>query len=298
MSRRFGDGQDLRKEFAFEADLGRHCRVMLSDPHLQADAMPAGRRRWFEGFVVRCVEGAMLAEDFDRRSTDLWEQLRNAFARRGVVPAIAELLQLTFDPDGKEERRGWAYHANSTHSLFLKDDTDLREILQSALVCKDSDVWRRYPGWFGDEMNHWVRMVGSRFIPLRDGNDPILRTLLGDEESEVRFIAALRLAMTTPEADDDELLSNLSEAVASESWLWSHRDVYRSGRRGCHEAILHLTRFGPRAAASAPQIRRMIACARDDAAGSSGWLADEWRQWGIEAEAVLAAIQESAMPRR
>ena len=73
-------------------------------------------------------------------------------------------------------------------------------------------------------------------------------------------------------------------------------DVYRSGRRGCHEAMLHLTRFGPRAAASAPQIRRMIACARDDAAGSGGWFADEWRQWGIEAEGVLAAIQESEMP--
>lgn len=296
MPRRSGDGEDPRNEAAFEAEVRRHSRVMLTDPHLKADSMPPGRRKWFEGFVVRCVEGAMLEHDFEPHSAELWMQLRNAFAGRGVVPVIGQILRLALDPDAKDERRGWSHHASSTRSTFLKDDADLREILQSALVCKDSDVWRLYPGWFGNEVSIQVRKVCSQFIPLREANDPILRALLSDEDSDVRFVAAVRLAMTTPEADDDELLNTLSDATASESWLWSHRDVYRSDRHGCHDAILHLARFGPRASASAPQVRRMIACAREDAARASGWLAREWQQWALEAEGVLAAVQESATP--
>lgn len=232
-----------------------------------------------------------MEKDLDSRSTQLWEQFCGALARQGVAPAIAEYLQLSLDPDGKDERRGWAYHADAIRTLFLKDDADIAEILRSALICAEPQTWSRYPGWYGAQMQQWVRRNASRFIPLRSENDPLLRSLLDDADSIVRFIAAVRLSMTTPKADDDDLLRVLSEAIASDAWNWSFGDTYRSGRYGNHETVLHLARFGPRAAACAPHVARMIDAAKEEATQPVGWLAEEWRDWALKADGVLATIR-------
>jgi hypothetical protein len=270
---------DAADEVETERLIANYLRSILSCPELQAGLMPPGRRAWFEGFVHRSVEGALLQDRRDGLAR-VWKIYETTVIDDGVVPAVTEIICLANDADGKEERRGWAYTAREMERTFLKDRADIREIFESAIASKSIEIWKRYPAWYGrrnvaPNLESVVvarqRTTAVRFLPLFDQNDPLLRTLLNDDVAEIRHVAAIRLAASTPDADDQDLLDGLLNAAADREWIWSLADHFDNMRCGCHDAFLMLERFGVRAKAAAPFLKAELAKLQSDSDSESEW---------------------------
>lgn len=282
---------DIEDEVEIDRIVNGRVRSLLTAPELRAELMPPGRRAWFEAFVKRSVEGALLLKQRDGLNLS-WEGLEWDFLKQGVVQAILGILQTANDPDGKDERRGYAYSARCTERAFLQDRADVRETLKSAIVCGDGAEWRKYPAWYGviDTEGHYARAFppaervalrrkgAARFLPIFEPEDPLLRGLLDDDVRQVRHVAAVRLAMLNPESADEKLLVGLLDAAADQDWVWSWGDEYDCDRRGRHEAFLLLERFGTQARAVVPLLKAEIATLQR-LCGLKDYLAPWWEDW-------------------
>jgi hypothetical protein len=243
------------------------------------------------------VEGALLQGRRDDLAR-VWKTYETTVINDGVVPAVTEIIRLANDADGKEEGRGWAHTAREMERAFLRDRADIREIFESAIAGKSIEARKRYPAWYG--RRHMApnlesavvahqRTMAARFFPLFDQNDPLLRTLLNDDVAEIRHVAAIRLAASTPDADDQDLLDGLLSAAADKEWIWSLADHSNNMRCGRHDAFLMLERFGVRAKAAAPFLKAELAKLQSDSAESE-WLGPSWQDWITKASKVLGNL--------
>jgi hypothetical protein len=248
---------DIGDEIEIDRVVRQAVRPVLSAPVLAEDLLPAGQRRWFEGFVRRCAEGALLDSHPDVRSAELdrlWHSFTTDLIANGIVSTVLSTLRLANDGDGKEEQRGWARHASDVLRAFLRDSLDLHHVTAYAATTRDPDEWKRYPAWFGAVHTRHAdaiassRATATRWLPLIGGDSSILRTLLSDSVPEVRFIAAIRLAKLYPDATDSEIVRQLYEAAADETWIWSFREHFVDFRTGCAEAKAMLNAIDARAA--------------------------------------------------
>jgi hypothetical protein len=134
-----------------------------------------------------------------------------------------------------------------------------------------------------------VQAEAARFLPIFSIDDPLLRSLLGEEFRNASHIAAVRLAKSAPDAvGEDDLLQALLRAASDKGWLWSYRDHYAVFMYGYHEALLFLGPYGRRAQAAIPILEEEILKRRSDtSARYKPWIWDEWVE---EAEVVLGKI--------
>jgi hypothetical protein len=236
---------DIGDEMEIERVVRQAVRPILSTPVFAEDRLPAGQRSWFDGFIRRCAEAALLDSHPHVRPADLdrlWHSFTRDLIADGIVSTVLSTLRLANDGDGKEERRGWAWHARDVLKVFLRDSLDLHHVTVHAVTARDPDEWKRYPAWFGPvHARHgdaiaFQRAIATRWMPLIGGESAILRMLLSDSVPEVRFIAAVRLAKLYPDATDSEIVHQLQEAAADETWTWSSREYYATLRTGADEA--------------------------------------------------------------
>ena len=239
-----------------EATVDQLLKPLLAHPNLAARQMPPGRREWFEDFATRSLENALLPhdrrqlqgrEDFDR----LWTSFSRDLANDGVVVTVANIMRLKHDPDGKEEHRGWAFHAREQARLFLQE-RDVRYILESAIETKDTAIWARYPGWFGSTTHvDSYRAQTVRFLRYYNHDVEWLIPLLDEDIPAVRYFAAMHLARDWPDRTDDKVLACLVEASEDDAWTWSWADHFAFSRIGREEALDVLARFADRPIAMA-----------------------------------------------
>ena len=227
--------------FDLDAAMARSSGPLLADPRLAATLMPPGRRAWFESFVARCLEQALLRSNpralRDRQDLNrLWTSLAHDIAHHGVAVAVIGIIRLVHDADAKEDRRGWAWHA-SDQARELLQDRDIRDILESAVLTRDAALWARCPGWFGDSANAaYVRANAVRFLPHYTTETAWLNDLLDDETPTIRHFAAIHLGLVGPPSDRAKVRARLIEAAGDKDWVWSWKDHYASGRMGSDEA--------------------------------------------------------------
>ena len=207
---------------------------------------------------------------------------------------MLRILRESKDPDGKDERRGYAHFASHQDYAFLQERADLREILGSAIACRDIEQWKRFPAWYGHSRHGaqsvlFVQAEAARFLPIFSTDDPLLRSLLGEEFGKASHVAAVRLAKSAPDfVGEDDLLRALLRAASDKGWLWSHREHYAVSMYGYHEALLHLGPYGQRAqAAIATLEEEILQCRGGTSARHQSWL---WEKWLEEADVVLRKI--------
>jgi hypothetical protein len=283
---------DIGDPVEIDRVVNRCVQPVLREAALLEALMPPGRMAWFDGFIRRCLEGAIL-QGPHKYLNHFWESFATGLLVRGVLTTILENLQLACDPTAKDERRGWAFAGHFVTTLFLQDRRDIRDILEGAILIKHPDVWQRYSVWYAqyDSLTRsasdyvdGMREEALRFLPVFESRDALLEEMLGDEVRSIRHIAAMRVAEVMPDSTAEKLLVCLLDAAADESWVWSRREHYENGRKGCHEAFLTLERFGVRARAAAPLLKLQIACIRDTRERG-------WEEWLAKAHTLLEVFE-------
>jgi hypothetical protein len=205
--------------------------------------MARDQREWFRGFVRRSCERATDQEHTGSRIGGV-EPVRfyakawaEDIASQGLAQALGYTLQLTFDPDGKEEFRGWSSHYTSITELFLQGAADVDLILKSFLETTDYETWKLYPGWFGhnEHVDH-RRARAARFRPHFTSKFDWLPTLLDDQVPIIRHIAAIHIVKDWPNNVDERTFRRLREAADDPQWIWSWSEEFSSGATGAEKA--------------------------------------------------------------
>ena len=160
----------------------------LQSPAYVPGLMPPQRREWSTRFIERTYA---FVSDPDRTNEARPTQLKSLefvikdMLRRGVVVELLSIMCMAHDPDGKEERRGWHYGAQSSLELIATED--LREILMDAIEATADHKWIWSSGDHYDDFStgaHAAVTALGKIGHAAFGALPAIRKLIAEEELE------------------------------------------------------------------------------------------------------------------
>ena len=182
----------------------------------------------------------------------------------GVVFETISTVWTANDATEKEERRGEQYQADRWLRMLGSDD--IRELLLDAVLTPKPSDWRRYEAWFGPVgMQATSRAKATKFYAefarwspiLAPDEIALLEALLDDPEPRVCWSAAMSLAGPTFGSVGEKTAVRLAEAIEDRDWIWSSRQHYEDGSKGCHQAAERVAKLGLAGRVALPAIRRL-----------------------------------------
>jgi hypothetical protein len=263
------ESDDPRNTDPIERRAAERIREVLRLPGFAPERLPDHRREWFPEFLARTYAAAIERQGKYANTADRlkrWEQAVEDMLRHGVVFETILTVWTTLDATAKEERRGEQYHASRWFQMLGSDD--IRELLLDAILTPKPSDWRRYATWFGPlavqatcratatkyytEFARWSPILAPDEIALLEG-------LLDDPEPRVCWSAAMSLAGPTPGSVGEKTAARLAEAIEDRDWIWSSRQHYQDGSKGCHQAAERVAKLGVAGRVALPAILRLVA---------------------------------------
>ena len=152
----------------------------------------------------------------------------------GFSTAVLEIVELALDPDGKEIRRGYSWHAgNELEMLKASLNADFGLLLEEALKPEenlqpdqreDSDINWRIQHYKGSAVRHLPALVDDKQTVVR-----VLSSALEHNDPRVRNWAAVYLSLLS--ADDTSLAKLILDSIFK-PWKSSTTLEYMFGHSG------------------------------------------------------------------
>jgi hypothetical protein len=261
----------LDPEAEYGPDLPAPSYRALRSLERAPERMPPARRQWFRDFILRTndrvLDPACSATERGSR-LEWWDAIVASMVDLGVASAILRILDDVFDPDGKDERRGWTYGASC--ELSLLETADVREFVLDMIHTTEFSVRQQYPSWYrfshNAEAHDWERARAVKLYPKVGRWRPMfapdeiamMQGLLDDGVPLVRFSAAIVIAEIAPESAGERTVARLVDAMADRRWVWSHWEVYNNGTEGAETAAEAAGRIGPAARTALPAVQALL----------------------------------------